>query len=132
MFVTPSIRETPTDTAGVFAFHIIGEVSSDDMIALAETMNDRFDAHEKVSMLLIFDRYEGAERGANLDWTVIKSRLRSVVNIDKYVLVNAPQGAARMVETFGKLLPVDAMSFDDEDAAWEFVGARALDQQITH
>ena len=130
MFTTASVRETPNDTDSVYAFHIMGEVSAEDMSAMADYMNRAFDTHDKVSMLLIFDRYGGAERGASADWSVIKSRLRSLTNVDKYAVVNAPDSAESMIRTMGALIPVDVRTFDDEDAAWAFVGARALDRDI--
>ncbi|WP_168771086.1 STAS/SEC14 domain-containing protein [Palleronia sediminis] len=126
MLVTPSIRETPTDRADVYAFHIMGEVSEDDMEDMAERMNDVFDRHDKVSMLLIFDRYEGAETQAHFDWDVIRSRLRSVTKVEKYAVAKAPERAGKLVERFGKLLPLEARAFDDVDAAWVFVGARPV------
>ena len=126
MFVTPSIRQSPTTEDHVFAFRIVAEVSSDDMEAMGAYMNDQFDRHDRVSMLLIFDRYEGSETGASLNWESLKSRVKSVIKVDRYAVVGAPDAASRLIEGMGKLLPVDARSFThaEEDEAWRFVGAR--------
>ncbi len=124
MFVTPSVRETPNDADNVFAFHIIGEVSRDDMSAMAEYMNEQFDRHDKVSMLLIFDRYEGSETGASFDWSVLKSQVRSLGKVEKYAVVDAPDRAAKTIETMDSIIPVDARAFEHADDAWAFVGAR--------
>ncbi len=130
MLMTPTVRETPNDREGVFAFHIMGEVSAEDMSAMAEYMNEQFDRHDKVSMLLIFDRYGGAESGASLDWGVIKSRVRSLTNVDKYAVVGAPEKAASMIETMDGIMPVDARTFETEAEGWEFVGARPEDEHL--
>ncbi len=130
MLMTPSIRECPNDGDTVYAFHILGQVSADDMARMAEYMNDRFDRHDKVSMLLIFDSYGGAETGASFDWSVIKSQVRSLAKVEKYAVVAAPDRAARMIETMGAILPVEARAFETEVEGWDFVGARADDQKM--
>ncbi|QFU07483.1 hypothetical protein PARPLA_00947 [Rhodobacteraceae bacterium THAF1] len=130
MFTTPTVRQAPADTDGVYAFHIVGEVTSDDMETMAEYMNTQFDTHDKVSMLLIFDRYDGAESGASLDWDVIKSRVRSVAKVDKYAVVGAPEKAGDMVETMSKVLPVDGRAFDTEAEGWAFVGAKPKEEEL--
>ncbi len=81
-------------------------------------------------MLLIFDSYGGAETGASLDWSVVKSRVRSLAKVERYAVVDAPERAAKMIETMGAVLPVEARAFDREEEAWAFVGARAEDQKM--
>ncbi|WOI57090.1 STAS/SEC14 domain-containing protein [Palleronia sp. LCG004] len=126
MFVTPTVREAPTTENDVFAFHIMGEVSAEDMEAMGAYMNEQFETHDNVSMLMIFDRFEGSETGASFQWETLKSRFRSLGKVDKYVVVGAPDGPSRMIEWMGKILPIEAKTFPREqtDEAWAFVGAR--------
>lgn len=128
MLNTPSIVQIPSSNPAVYAFRVRGEVTSEDMEAMAKVMNDAFDTHDKVSMLLRFEHYEGAELGAS--WTVetMKSQFRSLANVDKYAVVGAPALAATMISVMDKVIPVDARSFDaaEEAAAWDFVAARPL------
>ncbi|MBJ3762202.1 STAS/SEC14 domain-containing protein [Maribius pontilimi] len=126
MFIRPTIREAPTTERDVFAFHIIGEVTADDMSAMADYMNTQFDKHDTVSMLLMFDIYDGAERGASFDWETLKSRVRALGKVRRYAVVGGSDAAKQAVEWSGKMLPVDARSFDaaNEDAAWAFLGAQ--------
>ena len=130
MFTTATIREAPNNTEGIYAFHIIGKVTSDDMSAMAAYMNEQFDRHDKVSMIMIFDIADGAESGASFDWEVIKSRVRSLRKVDKYAVVDAPERAERMIAAMDKFIPVDARTFDTEDAAWDFVCAKPLEQDL--
>ncbi len=125
MFVTSTIREAPTTSPNVFAFHILGEVAAEDMEAMGAYMNDQFETHDKVSMLMIFDSFEGAETGATFQWETLKSRFRSLGKVDRYAVVGAPEGPSRMIEWMGKLLPIEARTFakKDDAAAWAFVGA---------
>jgi hypothetical protein len=91
---------------------------------MGRLMNDVFDNSDKVDMLLIFDRFDGAETGASLGWESLKSRVRSVTNVRRYVVAGAPGSARGLIEAMGKLLPVEAETFANESAAW-----RALDAQ---
>lgn len=127
MFSCPSIIQIKTSRPDLFAFRITAEVSREDMTDMAEYMNEIFDKHEdKVDMLMIFDRYEGAEAGASLSWESVKSRFRSVSNVARYIVVGAPDAAEGMIEIMDHLIPVKAETFDDEAAAWRELGAEAI------
>ena len=127
MLTLPSVTQVATSRSDLFAFRITGEVSREDMTAMAEYMNDVFDAHEeKVDMLMIFDRYDGAETGATWSWEALKSRFRSVTNVNRYVVVGAPEAAENLIEAMGALIPVKAETFDEEIAAWRALGAEAV------
>ncbi|MEQ6249668.1 STAS/SEC14 domain-containing protein [Sulfitobacter sp. HNIBRBA3233] len=126
MFSCPSIIQIPTTRADLFAFRITGEVSREDMSGMADYMNSVFDAHEdKVDMLMIFDRYDGAEAGASLSWESLKSRFRSVTNVGRYVVVGAPEAAEDVISMMDHLIPVEAETFDEEAPAWRSLGAEA-------
>ncbi len=122
------VTRIATDVPTVYAFRISGEITGDDMEAMSHVMNTAFDNNETVSMLLLFDGYEGRETGAGLNWESIKAQFRSLANVEKYAVVGAPSGAAAMIDFMDKIIPVDARSFpaSDESAAWAFVGARAV------
>jgi len=126
MLNTTSIIQIATTRPDLYAFRIVAEVSREDMTAMATYINDAFDAHEKkIDMLMIFDRYEGAEAGASLGWESIKSRFRSISNVNRYIVVGAPDAAEGMIEIMDHLIPVKAETFDEEAAAWRELGAEA-------
>ncbi len=128
MFETPTIAQIPTDRPSVFAFRIRGKVTHEDFSAMAEYMNRAFDAFDKVTMLLVFDGFEGRETGAGWDAETMKAQFRSVGKVDKYIVVGAPESAGAMVEGFGKVLPVKAEAFPEAEApkAWAEAGARPV------
>ena len=127
MLKTQGITQIATDRAGLYAFRISGKISDDAMEEMAEYMNTAFDVHtDKVDMLMIFDGFEGSEFGASWDWDVIKSRFKALSNVDRYVVVGAPDKAERMIAFMDNLLPVKAETFDDEAIAWQSLAARAL------
>ena len=126
MLTLPSITQIATSRDDLYAFRITAEVSREDMTAMAEYMNRVFDQTEKVDMLMIFDRYEGAETGASLSWEALKSRFRSVSNVGRYVVVGAPDGAETLIDVMNAIIPVEAETFDEEFAAWRSLDAEAV------
>jgi hypothetical protein len=123
MLMTPTIREIATPSPTLFAFRISGTVTRADMAAMGERMVEAFDARpDKVDMLLIFDGYEGAEPLAGFSWPALRSRVESLWEVDRYVTAGAPDAASEMIEAMGKVIPVEARAFDDEDAAWHYLG----------
>nr|WP_299563290.1 STAS/SEC14 domain-containing protein [uncultured Sulfitobacter sp.] len=99
----------------MYAFRVHGEVSREDMTAMAQAVNEIFDSHEEnVDLLMIFDRYKGAEAGAALSWESLKSRFRSLANVGRYVVVGTPDQVEDMIDFIGNLIPVEAETFDEE------------------
>ncbi|WP_299684938.1 STAS/SEC14 domain-containing protein [uncultured Tateyamaria sp.] len=127
MLTTPSITQVQTSRPDLYAFRITSEVSREDMEAMAELMNNAFDRHDdKVDMLMIFDRYDGAETGASWSWEALKSRFKSVSNVRRYVVVGVPERAQELIETMNALIPVEAETFDTEASAWRALDAEAI------
>lgn len=128
MLNTPTISQIQVTSPDVYAFRINGEIESEDLSQLATLMNDTFDTHEAVSMLLIFAPYDGAQRGAGLDLEVLTSQFRSITKVNKYAVVNAPSFAATLINIMDKIMPVDARTFshEEEAKAWAFMGATPL------
>ena len=79
-----------------------------------------------IDMLLIFDRYDGAESGATWSWEALQSRFKSITNIRRYVVVGAPESAEDLIESMSRIMPVDAETHDTEIAAWRSLDAEAI------
>ena len=126
MLSTQSINQLSTTRPDLYAFRIEGEVSREDMTEMAEHMNSVFDAHDQVDMLLYFDDFKGSEAGASMSLENIQSRLRALSSVRRYVVANAPDAAGDMVETLGKVLPVQAESYETVDEAFDALGAKAM------
>ncbi|MBY6202192.1 STAS/SEC14 domain-containing protein [Maritalea mobilis] len=120
MLTTDTIQEFDPGIANVHAFRITGAVTRDDMAAMGERMNTLFDAlpkDRKIDMLLVFDTDRSAEAGANWSTDAMTAQAKAVTNVRNYVVANAPGDAGGIVETVGRVLPVEAKSFDSEEAA---------------
>jgi SpoIIAA-like len=126
MLTTQTIQQIAATAPDVYAFRIRGEVAAEDLQAMAKTINAAFDVQPAVSMLLIFDHYEGVETGAGFDLETVTSQFRSLAKVEKYAVVGAPRVASVMINVMDKVIPTDARTFeaDEEPLAWAFVGAR--------
>ncbi|MEE4119748.1 MAG: STAS/SEC14 domain-containing protein [Paracoccaceae bacterium] len=120
MLETASLIEEDVGLPATYAFRIDGQVTETQMKMLSDRVLKAFDRHDEIDLLLIFDRFEGTETGASVNLPALKARNASLWNVRAYVVASAPEGAAEMIEGVGKLLPVDARTFDTEfDArAW--------------
>ena len=126
MFTTPKISRIATDTPSVYAFRVAGGVNPDEIDAMARLMEEAFERHGKVSMLILLEDFHASDALAGMSLKSLSTQARSASHIRRYAVVGAPSLAATMIETFDKVSPVEAGAFDkaDLDAAWDFVGAR--------
>ncbi len=129
MLNLPTVIEVANNRESLFSFRITGEVSQEDMTALAEYVNSIFDDHDAVDLMMIFDRYDGAETGAGFTWEGIKSRFRSLTKVEHYVVVGVPERAQAAIAAMGTIIPVEARTFDEEIAAWRYLDAEAIADQ---
>lgn len=121
-----AVSQIETSNPCVIAFQITGELDSDDMNQIGEVMNRTFDLYEKASLMLVFDKFEGAEPASVFDPEALKAQLRSLAKIEKYAVVGAPDALQSFLDTMGGIIPVESRTFDRDEiqAAWAFVDAR--------
>jgi len=124
MLITKSVEEFATHIHGVYAFRITGELTNEDLNALATKMNSAFDRMEQVDMLISFRSDEGVEFGAGFDAEVIKSQFRAITNVRNYCVAYAPDTAKTLIEVFDNILPVKATTFESEHNALEHLRAQ--------
>lgn len=118
MLTTANIEEFDAGVPRTYAFRIHDEVQREDMDAMSERMNEAFDRDDgKVDMLLSFKTNKTSEMGAGWSVEAVKAQGRSLAKVRNYVVANAPGQAGGLVESMGKVMPVEAKSFDTEDAA---------------
>lgn len=120
------VREIRTTEPHVFAYDIPGAVSEEDLERMASRMDAAFEAHEKVSLLLLFEHYEGNELGALLDADVIKTHFKALTNLHRYAVVGAPAHMDIALKAIAAVLPIEPKTFDKGQVAeaWDWVGAR--------
>ena len=114
MLETAAITEEEPGLPATLVFRIGGRVSEIEMKMLSDRLLDAFD---RIDLLLVFDRFEGAEPGAGLNSRSLKANAASLWNVRAYVAAGAPEEAGEMIERIGRMLPVDARTFDTEAEA---------------
>ncbi|MGR3540253.1 MAG: STAS/SEC14 domain-containing protein [Hasllibacter sp.] len=110
----------------ILAFRVTGALDQEGLHAMGERANEWMDGLDgKGSMLLIFDVADAGDLPTgSFDWEMLKSRFRALVKLEHYVVANAPGAAGPMVEAMGKVMPLEARSFDTSAEAWAFLNAR--------
>lgn len=126
MLATRTIQKIGTTRTDLFAFAIKGKVTRQDVHDMASSMNEAFDGHGEADMLIYFEDFQGSDPTAQLDLRTAKSQFRALSSVRRYVVVNAPEQAASLVEAMGKILPVDVEIYDDMQAALDDLDATRM------
>lgn len=98
-------------------FRIAGRVTRAGMAGMADRALAAFRRHDRIDMLPVVDACDGSDAGASLSVDAMKARTASPWNVRAYATAGAPEAASEMVETMGRLIPVDAKSFPTEREA---------------
>ncbi len=125
-----AVSEIPVSSDHVHAFRIDGRLDDDSAEALAKHMLDVFERTEKVNMLMDLVDSEGSDWDVMFDDDVIEARFQALTNVDRYAILGASGGAARLISLLNRVIPTNSKAFSREDAAkaWEFVGAHPVPQ----
>ena len=120
------VREIRTTEPNVFAYDIPGAVSEEDLKRMATRLDAAYETHEQVSLLLLFESYEGNEFGALLDPEVVKTHFKSITNLHRYAVVGAPAHMDVALKAVAAVLPIEPKTFAKGEIAeaWAWVGAR--------
>ena len=123
MLDTAVITETGIDRPATLAFRIDGRVTRTEMKMMSDRVLEAFDAHDRIDLLLIFDRFAGSEPGASLSAPTLKAQTASLWNVRAYVVAGAPDEADQTIETMGRVIPVKAKTFETEAEARDYLAA---------
>ncbi|SFP56668.1 STAS/SEC14 domain-containing protein [Tranquillimonas alkanivorans] len=128
MDLPAGVTRIATDRPDVYAFRVTGQLNREGMEKMAAEMNAAFDTHQGVNVLFLLEDFDLGDAAIGYGSQSMKADLRSITNVDRYAVVGGPKVAQTMIESFGRVIPVDAKTFpqEDEDAAWAFVGARPV------
>ncbi|MFD2741424.1 STAS/SEC14 domain-containing protein [Sulfitobacter aestuarii] len=125
MLILPAIAQVGTSRDDLLAYRVTGAISSAEMDQFAEHLNLVFDNHDRVDLLIIFDRYREAEGADLFDWEAIRSWFRAGSKVGRYVVVGDADHAGELLGGLSSILPVTPEIFDEEIAAWRALDARA-------
>ncbi|MEJ1161161.1 STAS/SEC14 domain-containing protein [Prosthecomicrobium sp. N25] len=122
-----SVAEAHSPRADLLVFEIRARITKPDMEWMARLVEEAFDRHEAVDMLVVMRNYQGADWGAVLDAEFAKAQARATNHVRRYAVVGAPAWARAMIEVADVFSPVDAKTFalEEEAEAWAWVNGAA-------
>ncbi len=98
-------------------FEVLGRLDADDMRWMANQVDEAFERHGRIDMLVIFRPFDGATAGAVFEPKALKVELASIVHVRRYGVVGAPAWADAMIAVSGLITPIDARTFDQDEEA---------------
>ena len=126
MLTLPAVTQVGTSRDDLIALRVTGSIDASQMDALAGYLNTVFDAHDKVDLLIIFDRYVPAHAADTFDWDAIKSWFRAEERLGRYIVVGDGEHVDELLNRLSSILPVTPDLFDEEIAAWRALDAHAM------
>jgi hypothetical protein len=118
-----AIARRETSRPDLLAFEIRKKIPKADIEWMSGLVEEAFDRHRQVDMLIVMTNYEGSTLGAMFDGNAASAQARALGHVRRYAVVGAPGWAEAMIELSGKLSPVETKTFDlsEEPAAWRWV-----------
>jgi hypothetical protein len=98
-------------------FEVLGRLDADDMRWMADQIDEAFDTHGRIDMLVIFRPFDGATTGAVFEPKALKVELASAAHVRRYGVVGAPAWADAMIALGGLITPIDARTFNQDEVA---------------
>jgi hypothetical protein len=117
------IRMIETGQAAVLAFEVDGELTRDALAAFAEQFAARQAVQAPRRVIGLIDRMSGTEPAGLFDGELWRSKLAALSSVERYALVGGPAWLAGWVSVADALAKADIRHFQDEAAAWDWIGA---------
>lgn len=124
----PSIHFIQTNNDRVVAYAIDGSVTEDDVKTAAKVLNEAFDRHEKINILVRMKDFRGYDLYALLNDDLYRMKYKALSKVEKYAVVGAKPWMRNLMELVSPLFKMETRVFDEseEAAAWEWVGAQQV------
>ena len=121
----PSVHLLHTTNEKVFAYEVDGPIHDVDVKTVLPALNEKFDAHEKINVLVRMKNWAGFELTAVLNDELFKTKYKALSKVDRYAVVGPKPWMRNFLELIDPLFSTKTRVFDagDEEAAWEWVGA---------
>lgn len=122
----PSIHFIQTTNENVFAYEVDGRLRERDIKSAVEALKPFFDREGKFNVLARMKDFHGFDLLSIFDDNLIKLKLKAPSRIARYAVVGPKPWIRNLLELVNPLVSTDVRTFDEseEDAAWEWVGAR--------
>ena len=123
-----SIHFIQTNNDRVVAYAINGSVTENDIKEAAKVLNEAFDRHDKVNILVRMKDFGGYDLYALLNDELYRMKYKALSKVEKYAVVGAKPWMRNLMELISPLFKMETRVFDEseEAAAWEWVGAQQV------
>jgi hypothetical protein len=122
----PAIHFLQTTNENVFAYEVNGRLREKDIKNAVEAMKPYLERKGKFNVLARFKDFNGFDLTALLDDALAKLKYRAITRVERYAIVGAKPWMRNFFELVSPLFSAQIRVFEtsDEEAAWEWVGAR--------
>lgn len=123
---TAALHVLSTTADNVFAYEIDGRLREIDIKNVVQAINPYFEREGKINVLGRFTDLHGFDLMSVLDDDLIKVKYRALSKVDRYALVGAQPWMRNLLELIDPLFSakIKVFGMDEEEAAWEWVGAK--------
>ncbi|MGX5802411.1 STAS/SEC14 domain-containing protein [Bradyrhizobium sp. Arg314] len=122
----PAIRRIETNRDALFAIDVVGDVSPADAENLFGLLEAAYALHPRIDVLVRLTDHESVD-WANISQDTLKQGMADAMeHVVRCAVIGKPNWASLVTGVFPKALPFEFKRFDadDEDAAWQWLGAR--------
>ncbi|RTL97781.1 MAG: STAS/SEC14 domain-containing protein [Hyphomicrobiales bacterium] len=124
----PAIRRIETNRDALFAIDVVGDVSPADAENLFGLLEAAYALHPRVDVLVRLTDEESVD-WANISQDTLRQGVADAMeHVVRCAVIGEPGWASLVAGVFPKALPFELRRFDvdDEEAAWQWLGARPV------
>ena len=125
----PAIRRIETNRDALFAIDVVGDVSPADAENLFGLLEAAYALHPRIDVLVRLTDEESVD-WANISQDTLRQGVADAMqHVVRCAAIGKPSWASLITGVFPKALPFEFRRFDvdDEEAAWQWLGARPTD-----
>ncbi len=128
----PAVRRIQTDRDDLFAVDIVGRVSAADAENLFGLLEAAYTLHPTIDVLVRLVDHDGVDWTDLSDETVSQGKAHAGEHVGRCAAVGEPNWIPFVQGFFSAAMPTELRHFDaaDEQAAWEWLGARPVADDI--
>jgi hypothetical protein len=120
-----AIHFLQTTNPNVFAYEVNGRVIEKDIEETVRELKSFFERTEKANILLRMKNFSGFDLSAFLNDDLYRVKFQALSKVERYAVIGAPTWMRNFLEIIDPAFKLKIRVFDveDENAAWEWVGA---------
>jgi len=119
----PALKILETNRPNVIGFEIDGKLSAAELGAVADYFNARLGRGPLLRVLGRIKRFAGADLAGLADRNLLTMKRAALDGVERYAVVGGPSWMAAWLALIGPLVKIDVRHFEDEERAWEWLGA---------